>query len=135
MGAIDIYGMKITTRPNNMTGVVRVPVQVVRYQSIETRLRWSLDVFYYCRNALILDDALWRCIDVGQSGRFHSYTRLPIKCICHKERDDLHTSNKWSPRRSNMHLNTNNSNNNPNSTARIATVKPARREQGVLPNV
>ncbi len=51
-----------------------------------------------------------------------------------QDRDELQTSNKWSPRRTNVHLNTNNSNNNPTST-RIATVKSARRENGLQPNV
>ncbi len=51
-----------------------------------------------------------------------------------QDRDGARTSTKRSPRRSNIHLNTNNSNNN-TTTARIATVKSARRENGVIPNV
>lgn len=43
-------------------------------------------------------------------------------------------SSKWSPRRNFTHLNTNNSNNNPTPTTRLATVKPARRENGMQLN-
>ena len=50
-------------------------------------------------------------------------------------RDDPRTPTKWTPRKNGSHLNTNNSNNNATTSARIATVKPARRDQGIVPNV
>ncbi len=51
-----------------------------------------------------------------------------------QDRDEFQTSTKRSPRKTNIHLNTNNSNNNP-STTRIATVKSAKRDNGMQPNV
>jgi hypothetical protein len=51
-----------------------------------------------------------------------------------QDRDVVQTSTKRSARRNNILLNTNNSNNN-TTTARIATVKSARRDNGVIPNV
>ncbi|CAF0762595.1 unnamed protein product [Adineta ricciae] len=56
------------------------------------------------------------------------------------DRDGLRTPTKWTPRKASLHLNTNNSNNNNNPTAtattatRMATVKSARRDQGIIPN-
>jgi hypothetical protein len=50
-----------------------------------------------------------------------------------QDSDELRPSTKWSSRRNNIHLNTNNSNNNP--TTRIATVKSAKRDNGPIPNV
>ena len=53
-----------------------------------------------------------------------------------QDHDDYRPSTKWSPRRNQVHLNTNNSNNNPpTTTTRLATVKSARRDNGIHPNV
>ncbi|UJR26496.1 hypothetical protein I4U23_007823 [Adineta vaga] len=55
------------------------------------------------------------------------------------DRDGLRTPTTWTPRKNSLHLNTNNSNNNNNNTTtttttRMATVKSARRDQGIIPN-
>ena len=60
-----------------------------------------------------------------------------------QDRDGLRTPTKWTPRKASLHLNTNNSNNNNNNNptamattaTRMATVKSARRDQGIIPNV
>ncbi|CAF3711258.1 unnamed protein product [Adineta steineri] len=51
------------------------------------------------------------------------------------DRDGLRTPTKWTPRKNSLHLNTNNSNSNSTTaTTRMATVKSARRDHGLIPN-